>query len=391
MHSIHLLLFRLGRFGCFGEGIGQTPEITNLASPPELPLRAFFPKPQLMVPETKLSRARFPVVDVHTHFYFRLKHNPEALKDFVALMDRNQIAICVSMDAKLGSELEDHVNYLWTEYRDRFVLFAHIDFQGKGNADQPETWACNQPGFVHETILGLRHAKSRGLSGLKIFKDFGLQYRDAQGSLLKIDDPRFDPIWSTCGELGLPILIHTADPKAFFEPITPENERYEELQRRPQWSFADPKFPRRDVLLEARNRVIERHPQTTFIGAHVANNSEDLKTVGIWLDRYPNLYVDFASRINELGRQPYSAREFLIKYADRVLFGTDGPWPETRIQYYWRFLESRDEYFPYAEQPFPPQGFWRIYGVYLPDDVLKKIYHENAAKVIPGIAERLKP
>ena len=142
-------------------------------------------------------------------------------------------------------------------------------------------------------------------------------------------------------------------------------------------------------MLAARNRVIARHPGTIFIGAHMANSPEDLATVAQWLDRYPNLYVEPASRIGELGRQPYTARKFCIKYADRILFGTDGPWPEKRLTYYWRFLETLDEYFPYSEKPFPPQGFWRIYGIGLPDAVLRKIYHENAIRLIPGLKQRV--
>ena len=183
--------------------------------------------------------------------------------------------------------------------------------------------------------------------------------------------------------------MHVADPAAFFLPIDETNERWEELHRHPDWSFAQKEFPTREELLEARNRIIARHPKTNFIGAHMANNSEDLQQVGKWLDTYPNLYVEIASRISELGRQPYTARQFFLDYQDRIMLGTDGPWPEQRLTLYWRFLETFDEYFPYSEKPFPPQGLWRIYGIGLPDDVLKKVYHENAAKIIPGVAERL--
>lgn len=355
----------------------------------ELLLRNFTPTPQLRVKQTELTQAKFPVVDVHTHFRHRTEHDPEFLEKFVAVMDRNQIAVCVSLDGKLGDDLQDHLDYLWTDYKNRFVVFANIDWQGDGQVDQPETWAWLRDDFVRHTVEQLREARRMGVSGLKLFKQFGLGYRDAQGELMKIDDPRWDPIWETCGELGLPVLIHTADPAAFFEPIDATNERWEELSRHPDWSFFGDQFPSRRALLEARNRVIERHPQTTFIAAHMANNAEDLAQVSAWLDKYPNMVVEFASRIGELGRQPYTARDFLIKYQDRVLFGTDGPWPETRILLYWRFLETFDEYFPYSEKPFPPQGFWRIYGVGLPDEVLHKIYADNASRWVPGVAERL--
>ncbi|QDU95375.1 amidohydrolase family protein [Lignipirellula cremea] len=355
----------------------------------DLTLSNFRPESKLKVDAHHLRQAKFPVVDIHTHFRHRFRHSQEQLEEFVDLMDRHQIAICVSLDGQLGEELEEHKKYLWTKYPDRFVIFANIDWQGSGEKEKPSTWACNRPGFGERMAAALADAKKRGASGLKIFKGFGLEYKNADGSLLKIDDPRFDPIWKACGELDFPVLIHVADPAAFFDPIDEKNERWEELHRHPEWSFYGDAFPSREELLAARNRVIQRHPSTKFIGAHVANNAEDLKTVAAWLKEYPNLYVDFASRIGELGRQPYTARKFLIDHADRVLFSTDGPWPEKRISLYWRFLETYDEEFPYSEKDFPPQGFWNIYGVGLPDQVLQQIYHENAARLIPGVKEKL--
>jgi predicted TIM-barrel fold metal-dependent hydrolase len=355
----------------------------------ELALRNFRPRSQLKVAQHPRFKALFPVVDVHTHFHYKLHSSAQALDDFVALMDRHQIAVCVSLDGKLGGQLEQHRKFLWTKYEDRFVIFANVDWMGDGQEQDPATWACHRPGFAERTAEQLAAAVATGVSGLKIFKMFGLGYRNPDGSLIQIDDPRWDPIWKACGDLGIPIIIHTADPAAFFDPIDETNERWEELSRHPDWSFHGDEFPTRTELLEARNRVIARHPGTQFIGAHVANNAEDLATVGQWLDEYPNLWIEPASRIAELGRQPFTAREFLIRYADRLLFGTDGPWPETRLQLYWRFLETRDESFPYSEKPFPPQGFWQIYGVDLPAEVLRKMYHQNAAKLIPGVAQRL--
>jgi predicted TIM-barrel fold metal-dependent hydrolase len=355
----------------------------------DLLLRHFRPRPMLKVEEHLLTRAKFPVVDVHTHFRYRLRHSKSELDAFVKAMDRHNIAVCVSLDGQLGDAFKEHAEYLWTDYRDRFVIFANIDWQGQGRADDPATWDCHRPDFARRTALRLAEAKELGASGLKVFKQFGLEYKNPDGSLIKIDDPRWDPIWQACGELGLPVIIHTADPAAFFLPIDETNERWEELHRHPEWSFYGDKWPARDELLAARNRVIERHPKTIFLGAHMANNSEDLATVGQWLERYPNLYVEFASRISELGRQPYTARNFFLAHSDRILFGTDGPWPEERLTYYWRFLETFDENFRYSEKPFPPQGMWNIYGIGLPEDVLRKVYHENAARIIPGVRERL--
>lgn len=345
---------------------------------------------QLKVASTPVLRAAFPVVDVHTHFFVKGKHNAELLRDYVSMMDRNQIAVCVSLDGTLFKRLDEHCDFLWTEYRDRFVVFANLDFRGDGSADEPASWSCNQSDFVRNTVEGLRTARDRGLiSGLKFFKDFGLKYRNSDGSIIAIDDPRWDPIWLVCGELGLPVIMHTADPGAFFEPITPANERYYELQVHPDWSFAAPEFPTRSQLHEARNRVFERHPKTTFIAAHFGNDAEDLMELGNWLDRYPNLVVEFASRLNELGRQPYSARRFFDRYQDRILFGTDGPWPESRLGIYWRFLETLDEYFDYSEKQPPPQGNWRIYGLGLDPKILEKIYHLNAIRIIPDMQEKV--
>lgn len=377
------MLVLLPRTGC-----AQAPPLDG-KSGRELLLRNFRPVPMLKVPEHLLKRAKFPVVDLHTHFFHRLKHSPDQLEHFVELMNRHNIAVCVSLDGRLGERFDEHRKYLWTKHRDRFLIFVNIDWMGPGDPEKPETWDCHRPDFARRVVAQLANAKMAGASGLKLFKQFGLGYRNPDGSLLRIDDRRWDPIWKACGSLGLPIIIHTADPIAFFKPIDATNERWEELSRHPEWSFPSDKFPSREALLAARNRVIGRHPKTTFIGAHMANASEDLATVAAWLDAYPNLIVEPASRIGELGRQPYSARKFFLKYADRIVFGTDGPWPEERLTYYWRFLETWDENFPYSEKPFPPQGLWRIYGLGLPENVLRKIYHENAVRLIPGLKQRV--
>ncbi len=354
-----------------------------------LALDQFRPRAMLRVEQTDLRRAKFSVVDVHTHPRLRLRNSPELLDQYVRTMNEQNIALCVSLDGRLGEQFTEHADYLWTEYRDRFVIFANIDWQGGGRADDPASWACHRPDFGRRMAAALADAKERGASGLKIFKQFGLGYRQPDGSLIEIDDRRWDPIWRACGELRLPVIIHTADPAAFFLPIDARNERWEELSRHPDWSFHGEAFPSRDELLAARNRMIERHPNTTFIGAHMANNPEDLTAVGRWLDKYPNLVVELSARIAELGRQPVTAGRFFLKYQDRIMFGTDGPRAPARLRLHWRFLETDDEYFPYAENPFPPQGLWNIYGLDLPDDVLRKIYSENAARLIPAVKEKL--
>ena len=363
------------------------PVIAQETSDEEPSLRTYDPTPALVVRQTNLTQAKFPVIDIHNHFGFRLKGDHQALDSYLEVMKRNQIVYAISFDAPLGAE-DDHLKFL-KPVRDRVGFFVHLDFAQTEQRDEPARMAVNRPDFVRTCVEQLAVAKQKGALGLKLFKSFGLNIKDAQGRLIKIDDPRFDPIWKRCGELELPVIMHVADPVAFFQPIDADNERWEELSRHPDWSFYGPEFPARNELLEARNRVIKRHPKTTFIGAHVANNSEDLAVVAKWLDDYPNLVVEIASRINELGRQPYTARSFFLKYQDRILFGTDGPFPELRLRYYWRFLETYDEHFPYSEKSPPPQGMWRIYGIGLPDKVLKKVYLENALRVIPGLKRQL--
>ena len=356
---------------------------------PMISLDAFRPESQLKVETHPLERSRFPVVDVHTHLGRGFRNSLERRDAYLELMDRCNVSISVNLDGRLGDVFEEQRQLLWAEHRDRFVLFAHIDWRGDGIEEEPQTWDCQRPDFARRIAQQLKAARERGASGLKLFKSFGLTYRDRDGTFLKIDDPRWDPIWQACGQLGLPVIMHTADPAAFFDPIDATNERFEELSRHPDWSFADEAFPRREDLLAARNRVIARHSQTVFIGAHLANCAEDLALVTQWLEKYPNLVVEITSRIGELGRQPYTARRFFLRFADRILFGTDGPKPELRMRLYFRFLETYDEYFPYSEKAFPPQGFWRIYGIGLPDDVLRKVYYANAARLIPGVRERL--
>ncbi|MGY8747139.1 MAG: amidohydrolase family protein [Pirellulales bacterium] len=189
------------------------------------------------------------------------------------------------------------------------------------------------------------------------------------------------------GRLGLPRPHACRRSCRIFQPIDANNERWEELSRHPDWSFYGDTFPTRQERLAAHNRILKRHPETIFIDAHFANSSDDLKQLGGWLDESPNLMIEFASRINELGRQPYTARKFFIHYQDRILFGTDGPWPALRLSYYWRFLETYDEYFPYSEKFSPPQGMWRIYEIGLPDNVLKKIYFQNAFRILPSLKQ----
>ena len=340
----------------------------------------------MKVPKHLLTRAKFPCVNVHSH---PGRLSDEQIDEMVRVMDDANITVSVSLDGHAGPQFAEHYRMLTTKHPNRFVIFVRMDYTGDGDQDKPETWDVHTPGFGLRMADRLSNAVRQGAAGLKLTKMLGLYLRDPDGKLLLPDDPRFDAVWQRAGELGIPVLWHCSDPVAFFRPADETNERWEELFRRPDWSFHGNDFPTHQQLIDARNRVIARHPETTFICAHMADIPDDLKTLAGYLDRYDNMSVEMAARIAELGRQPYTARKFFLKYADRILFGTDGVPPASELTPHWRMLETWDEFFPYEDNPFPPQGFWNIYGLGLPDDVLKKVYHENAARLIPGVKERL--
>lgn len=267
-----------------------------------------------------------------------------------------------------GDSLQRVLDSTVKRYPDRFIVFTQLDYS-----------KVNDANFGQEMVAQVDDGVRRGARGLKFLKDLGLGVRTSDGKFLRIDDPRLDPVWDECGRLGIPVSIHTSDPEAFFTPVDAHNERYEELQANPSWSFYDHGFPSKQELLEERNRVIEHHPGTTFIALHVANWPENLDAVSAWLDRYPNMVVEFGAREAELGRQPRRALKFFQDYQDRILFGTDSePVPEM-YRNYFRWLETDDEYFDYWESP--GQGRWEIYGLALPDAVLEKVYHLNAERI----------
>lgn len=349
-------------------------------------LDEFRPVAELKAPQHHLTRAKFPCVNVHTH---PGQLTPEEVDEMAAVMDEANIAVSVSLDGRAGAAFGAHYQALKGRHPNRFVVFVRMDYVGEGKPDDPATWEVQRPDFGVRMADRLTEAVRQGACGLKLLKDLGLGIRDLEGRLIAPDDARFDPVWQRAGELGVPVLWHCADPVAFFKPIDAHNERWEELYRHPEWSFHGKDFPSHQELIDARNRVIARHPETRFICAHMADIPEDLAKLDGYLEQWPNMYVEIAARVAELGRQPFTAREFFLKHDDRILFGTDGVPPMTELIPHWRFLETRDEYFPYEDNPFPPQGFWNIYGLGLPDETLRKIYHENAARLIPGVAECL--
>jgi predicted TIM-barrel fold metal-dependent hydrolase len=348
----------------------------------------------LHVPETKVPRSRYPVIDIHTHLSFAAQTANgvamgEAMKyldpveALVPLMDRKNIRVMVNLTGGVGKGLDEAIRRYQKPYPERFVTFT-----------EPWWERTNQPGYSQFQADEIGRAQQAGARGLKILKTLGLYLREgiSKGPLVKIDDLRFDAMWETCGSLGMPVAIHVSDPEAFFLPIDRFNERFEELNNHPDWSFYGRDFPSNAELLEARNRVMARHPHTQFIVLHVGNDAENLPYVGECMDRFPNMHVELGARIGELGRQPRMARKFFEKYQDRILFGTDAVphgadtpqqiFNDELYEIYYRFLETEDEYFDYAPAPVPPQGRWRIYGLGLPDAILRKVYYENAAQLL---------
>jgi predicted TIM-barrel fold metal-dependent hydrolase len=332
----------------------------------DLKLLDWKPKSQLVVRETQVLKPKFPVIDIHNHL-----GDLQNTKKYLEEMDKAGVWKCVSLDGRsAGDFYKEHLRVSQEVSKDRFLVYFALDFS-----------KIDEPDFGIREAKKLEESVKMGIKGLKIFKALGLTIKDKSGKLVAVDDPRIDPIWAKCAELGIPVEIHVSDPNAFFTPIDQFNERYDELAAHPGWSFYGPQFPAKDSILAQRNRVIARHPNTIFIGAHVGNMPENLQRVGEWLDQYPNFYVDIDARINELGRQPYTARKFLIKYQDRVLFGTDTPPNAEAYRIYYRFLETDDEYFDPAGGHHL-QGRWMIYGIHLPDEVLEKIYNKNALRLL---------
>ncbi|MDA2925161.1 amidohydrolase [Acidobacteria bacterium AH-259-L09] len=344
-----------------------------------IPIQDYHPTSMLKTEVTEILRAKFPAIDVHNHL--RQAQTPEQVDEIVRAMDAAHVAVVVNLDGAWGESLAKNIEIMNKRHPGRFIQFMRLDWS-----------RIEEPDFGEAMARQLEEGYRMGARGLKISKRLGLNVRKPSAELLKIDDPSLDPIWAKCGELGIPVAIHIADPAAFFTPLDRENERLIELMDHPDWSFHGPQYPTREELHAQRNTVIGRHSRTTFIALHVANNSENLETVAQWLEQYPNLYVETGARLSELGRQPYTARHFFVRYRDRVLFGTDTPpLPGIKLakdgvemyRLHWRFFESDDEYFDISRSHHA-QGLWKVYGLYLPDEVLEKLYNLNAQRVIPG-------
>jgi len=354
--------------------------------PPErLALEDYRPRQTLVVPATAVPLPRFPVIDAHNHLgpAFGGDWSGRTAAELAAVMDAAGVERIVDLDGGHGDGLRREIERWQVALPGRVAVFAGPDY---------ERWTSD-PQFGESEAARLRDGVAAGAQGLKVWKVLGLRVRDPRGRLVPVDDPRLDRMWATAGELGVPVTIHVADPIAFFGPLDERNERWEELHAHPDWHFWPTRprgrqdldgFPPFEELIDGLEAIVVRHPRTTFIGAHVGCAAEDLARVSTILERAPNFHVDLAARIAELGRQPRATRAFIERWADRVVFGTDmAPDPAWWAVYY-RFLETADESFAYDvddDEP-PTQGRWRIHGLDLPDDVLRRVYHDNAARLI---------
>jgi predicted TIM-barrel fold metal-dependent hydrolase len=339
---------------------------------PEFPaptIREYKPRSTLVVPAHPVPKAKFPVVDIHSHHPTPM--TPGYYETVVKSMDAVGLQVLVNLSGGSGTRLRDGLDAIRkSPFPDRMVLFANVDFRDVG------------PGFGAKAASTLEADIKAGAKGLKIFKNLGLTARKSDGTRLKVDDPELDPIWAMCASLNVPVLIHVADPSEFFQPLDYSNERWLEMALFRDRRYTDrARFPTFEELSTERDRMVAKHPKTKFILAHMGWHANDLGRLARMMDAMPNVFPEVAAVLYDLGRQPRAARELFIKYQDRLLFGKDSFQPD-EFPYYWRVFETGDEYFDYYRDY---HAFWKLYGLELPDTVLKKVYYGNALRVTPGL------
>jgi uncharacterized protein len=338
------------------------------------------PVSTLKVEEHIVKRSKFPFIDVHNHQY---EMPTQDLKKLLGEMDKLNMGIMINLSGRGWTSNTDESTRFFEKAlenaqntdKSRLALFTNIVFSGIG-----------EPGWAERTVKLLEEDVKKGAKGLKVYKNLGFSVKDADGKLLAVDDARLDPVWAKCGELGIPVLIHTADPKSFWDPLDRYNERWLELKLNPGRKRGEKDFQWQQ-LLDQQHNVFRRHPKTKFINAHMGWYPNDLRRLDSLMTALPNIYVEIGAVIAELGRQPRASRKFFEKYQDRILFGKDS-WVPAEYATYFRVLETEDEYFPYHKKY---HAFWRMYGMGLPDDILKKVYYKNALTIIPGLDKSLFP
>lgn len=343
-----------------------------ILSAQEVTFEEYNPPSTLVVPENPVKRAKFPFIDVHSHQW---RMGERDLNKLAGEMDELNMGLMVNLSGGSGKAIADAKTNIENNQPNRFVVFANLNFN---NLD--DRWG-------ERAAEQLERDYEQGARGLKIFKSLGLSVEDANGQRVAVDDARLDPVWAKCGELGIPVLIHTADPKQFWESWDANNERWLELKLRPRRKRSDTDPVPWEQLIQEQHNVFKKHANTTFIAAHMGWYANDLAKLSQLLDEMPNMIVEIGAVIAELGRQPKFANKFFEKYQDRVLFGKDAYNPEEYYTYF-RVLETEDEYFPYYKKY---HAYWKMYGLGLPDDILKKLYYKNALRIIPGIDDSAFP
>ncbi|MGB5359713.1 MAG: amidohydrolase family protein [Eudoraea sp.] len=337
----------------------------------EMSFEEYNPKSTLVVSENIVEKSKYPFIDIHSH---QFKMATQDLSQLIASMDNMNMAVMVNLSGGSGEGLKNMLDNVNRNYPNRFVVFANVNFNGVGSPD----WSENAVKQLEQDVIN-------GAKGLKIYKSLGLRNNDVNGNRIAIDDSRLDPIWAKCGELGIPVLIHAADPKSFWDPMDSNNERWLELKTRPRRKrSADNPAPWEQIIAE-QHAMFKKHPETKFINAHMGWYANNLQKLAELLEQMPNMYVGIGAIIAELGRQPRAAHKFFVKYQDRILFGKDSYQPN-EFPTYFRVLETDDEYFPYYKKY---HAFWAMYGLDLPDEVLKKVYYKNALKLLPGLDQSL--
>ena len=348
------------------------------------------PPSSLVVPQHPLTSAKFPFIDVHNHQWNMSKEN---LAEVIIDMDKLNMAVMVNLSGRGFTRVEIEPGKFEYRMKDsrflkesikniselktgKFIIFTNIDFYGFG-----------EEGWIEQTLKELEDDVNSGAKGLKIYKNLGLTLKDNNGNRVPTDDTRLDPIWQKCAELGIPVLIHTGEPFQFWQPKDKNNERWLELKQKPN-RYRDPKeYPPWEQIMEEQHNAFRKNKNTIFINAHLSWLGNDLARLGKLMDEIPNMYTEIGAVLAELGRQPRFAREWFIKYQDRIMFGKDS-WNPEEYYVYFRVLETEDEYFDYYRKR---HAFWKMYGLGLPDEVLKKLYYKNALRIIPGIDKTLFP
>jgi predicted TIM-barrel fold metal-dependent hydrolase len=343
---------------------------------PELPAPSILdyrPHSTLVTPVHMVKTAKYPAIDFHGHPQ-GLMGSADGLATLGAALDSLNVRMMISADNSSGDRLKTTVAAIRAseKMKDRARVLAGIDFRNVG------------PGWAQKAVAQLEADVAAGAVGVgEISKSFGLSIKKADGTRLKIDDPELDPLWDACARLKLPVFIHTADPQEFFQPIDYTNERWLELALFGDRRYPQDRFPSFETLMTERDNLFRRHPKTTFVAAHLGWHANDLARLGKMFDEMPNLYSEVGAVLYDIGRQPRGAHDFFVKYQDRILFGKDSFQPE-EYPYYWRVFETRDDYFDYYRNY---HAFWKLYGIDLPDSVLKKVYYQNALKITPALPQ----